>query len=397
MADVFDGPHATPKTVEAGPIFLGISALQDGAVNLSETRHVTEDDFKKWTRRVRPTAGDIVFSYETRLGQAAIIPEGLECCLGRRMGLVRFRDGQVIPRFFLYQYLSPQFRAFLDANTVRGATVDRISIRDFPTFPIDLPPFSEQQRIVTILDDAFAGLATAAANAEANLKNSQELFRSYLSRAFTNEGKWKEKHLGETCVVERGSSPRPIKNFLTNSADGVNWVKIGDTKGVTKFIQATKEKITKKGAQSSRRVEPGDFILTNSMSFGRPYIMATSGYIHDGWFVLRLGEGIHRDYLYYLLVSELVQRQFRRLAAGAIVLNISSDLVKRAILPVPPLDQQKRLAGEIELYSAETERLQAVYEKKLIALAELKQVILQKAFSGELPSLSSQVINEAAE
>ncbi|MGY4425863.1 type I restriction enzyme S subunit [Bradyrhizobium sp. JR6.1] len=313
------------------------------------------------------------------------------------MGLVRFRDGQVIPRFFLYQYLSPQFRAFLDANTVRGATVDRISIRDFPTFPIDLPPFSEQQRIVTILDDAFAGLATAAANAEANLKNSQELFRSYLSRAFTNEGKWKEKHLGETCVVERGSSPRPIKNFLTNSADGVNWVKIGDTKGVTKFIQATKEKITKKGAQSSRRVEPGDFILTNSMSFGRPYIMATSGYIHDGWFVLRLGEGIHRDYLYYLLVSELVQRQFRRLAAGAIVLNISSDLVKRAILPVPPLDQQKRLAGEIELYSAETERLQAVYEKKLIALAELKQVILQKAFSGELPSLSSQVINEAAE
>jgi type I restriction enzyme S subunit len=82
LGQVFDGPHATPKTVEQGSVFLGIDALQNGRIDLGQTRHVTPEDFKKWTRRVEPKSGDVVFSYETRLGEAAIIPEGLKCCLG---------------------------------------------------------------------------------------------------------------------------------------------------------------------------------------------------------------------------------------------------------------------------------------------------------------------------
>ncbi len=134
VAEVFDGPHATPKTVDEGPIFLGISALQDGKVNLGETRHVTPNDFRQWTRRVKPQADDVVFSYETRIGQAAIIPDGLECCLGRRMGLVRVDRKRLNPQFFVYQYISPQFRNFLSGRTVRGATVDRIAVKEFPFF-----------------------------------------------------------------------------------------------------------------------------------------------------------------------------------------------------------------------------------------------------------------------
>jgi type I restriction enzyme S subunit len=184
VADVFDGPHATPKTVGSGPIFLGISALKNGAINLDETRHVTEEDFRKWTRRVRPQTDDVVFSYETRIGEAAIIPDGLECCLGRRMGLIRFRDGRVMPRFFLYQFLSPVFRAFLDSKTIRGATVDRISIKDFPSFQIFVAPIVEQKRIVTFLDEAFAVLTTATENTEKNLANARELFDSTLNAIF---------------------------------------------------------------------------------------------------------------------------------------------------------------------------------------------------------------------
>ena len=152
IAEVFDGPHATPKTVDAGPVFLGISALQDGKINLGETRHVTPDDFRKWTRRVKPQTDDVVFSYETRLGQAAIIPEGLECCLGRRMGLVRVNRKRVDPRFFVYQYISPPFRKFLDSKTVRGATVDRIALKEFPSFPISLPSLAEQEGMTRRLD-----------------------------------------------------------------------------------------------------------------------------------------------------------------------------------------------------------------------------------------------------
>jgi type I restriction enzyme, S subunit len=187
VAEVFDGPHATPKTVEAGPLFLGISALQDGTVNLGETRHVTPDDFRKWTRRVRPRPNDVVFSYETRIGQAAIIPEGLECCLGRRMGLVRLNRKRVDPRFFVYQYISPPFREFLNSKTVRGATVDRISVREFPSFPIALPQLAEQERIANQLDAYRGETQRLESLYEQKLVALDTLKKSLLHQAFSGQ------------------------------------------------------------------------------------------------------------------------------------------------------------------------------------------------------------------
>jgi hypothetical protein len=173
----------------------------------------------------------------------------------------------------------------------------------------------------------------------------------------------------------------------------VNWVKIGDTKGITKYIKTTKQKITQEGALRSRRVDPGDFILTNSMSFGRPYIMATTGYIHDGWFVFRIKEHINTDYFYHLLSSRIIQEQFGVLAAGAVVKNISSDLVKRAVLPIPPMDQQVEIVNTVELLSEQIQVLESIYERKLTALTELKQSLLQKAFTGELTTkVTSEVV-----
>ena len=151
VGKVFDGPHATPKTVDEGPVFLGIDALQSGRLVLGKTRHVTQKDFEKWTKRVTPRAGDIVFSYETRLGEAAIIPEGLTCCLGRRMGLVRVDQERIIPEFFLYQYISPAYQRFLKSRTIHGATVDRLALKEFPDFPLSLPPISVQRSILDVL------------------------------------------------------------------------------------------------------------------------------------------------------------------------------------------------------------------------------------------------------
>ncbi len=91
---------------------------------------------------------------------------------------------------------------------------------------------------------------------------------------------------GELATIVRGASPRPIKNFITTDADGVNWIKIGDVKPGSKYITETNEKITADGAKKSRLVKEGDFILSNSMSFGRPYIMKTRGCIHDGWLAI---------------------------------------------------------------------------------------------------------------
>lgn len=187
IGEVFDGPHATPKTVDQGPLFLGISSLVDGRIELDKTRHVTEEDFAKWTRRIEPRAGDVVFSYETRLGQVGLIPDGMRCCLGRRMGLVRLDESKVLPEFFVAYYLSPFFQDFLRENTVKGATVDRISIKEFPNFPVLLP----QKDIQTAVVEQIANLRdvhdSLADQAMTKLKDLEDLRQSLLQKAFAGE------------------------------------------------------------------------------------------------------------------------------------------------------------------------------------------------------------------
>ena len=187
VSDIFDGPHATPKTVDSGPIFLGISALQDGKINLRDTRHVTPEDFKLWTRRVKPQAGDVVFSYETRLGQAAIIPHDLECCLGRRMALIRPNRNRLDARFFVYQYISPLFRAFIDSKTIRGATVDRIAIKEFPSFAISLPKLDEQEQMADQFDALREETQRLTRIYEQKLAALVALKKSLLHQAFNGE------------------------------------------------------------------------------------------------------------------------------------------------------------------------------------------------------------------
>ena len=164
----------------------------------------------------------------------------------------------------------------------------------------------------------------------------------------------------------------------------MNWIKIGDTEEGGKYVYSTAQKITPEGAKQSRFVKEGDFILTNSMSFGRPYIMKTSGYIHDGWFVLRLNIAIDTDYFYYLLSSAIVQSQFASLASGSVVKNISGDLVKQAVLPIPPLAHQHAIVKKLLGISEESQRLASLYARKLAALDELKKSLLHQAFTGNL-------------
>ena len=119
--------------------------------------------------------------------------------------------------------------------------------------------------------------------------------------------KWSKKKLGEVCVIERGGSPRPIDAFLTDTEDGVNWIKIGDATSGSKYITSTKEKIKPEGVRKSRMVYKGDFILSNSMSFGRPYILGIDGCIHDGWLVLRDIKNTFTEYFSFFNLVKLTK------------------------------------------------------------------------------------------
>jgi type I restriction enzyme S subunit len=195
---------------------------------------------------------------------------------------------------------------------------------------------------------------------------------------------WKEKSLGEIFTIERGGSPRPIEDFITNAENGINWIKIGDTKNVVKYISKTKEKIKPEGAKRSRMVYEDDFLLSNSMSFGRPYIMKTTGCIHDGWLVIRKNEIIDNNYLYYILSSSFLYQQFSNLAKGSTVKNLNIEAVKQAVIRFPPLPEQQAIVAKIEELLSELENGK---QQLLTAQQKLKvyrQSLLKWAFEGKL-------------
>ena len=149
---------------------------------------------------------------------------------------------------------------------------------------------------------------------------------------------WPTAALGDIFEIARGGSPRPIDDFTTNDRAGINWIMIGDATEGSKYITSTKKRIRPEGAQRSRQVKPGDFLLTNSMSFGKPYIMRTEGCIHDGWLVLSPRNGkVDADFFYHLLGSKAIYAEFERRAAGATVKNLNIDLVRGVSVPLPPL------------------------------------------------------------
>ena len=190
---------------------------------------------------------------------------------------------------------------------------------------------------------------------------------------------WEYKKLGEVCRIERGGSPRPIKDFITNSPDGLNWIKIGDTDPQGKYIYSTKEKIKPEGLRKSRWVEVDEFLLSNSMSFGRPYILKTNGCIHDGWLVLRdYQNSLIIDYFYYLLISPHVQNQFRTKAQGSTVSNLNTDRVADVNIAFPPLSEQQSIVDYLDSAFAKIDAMKANAEKNLNEAKALFQASLKE-------------------
>jgi type I restriction enzyme S subunit len=194
---------------------------------------------------------------------------------------------------------------------------------------------------------------------------------------------WPLKTLGELCQIRRGQSPRPIKSHITDDEDGVNWIKISDAGDDGKYIFNSKQKIHRKSAKKLVVVNDGDFILTNSMSFGRPYIVRTTGCVHDGWLIFsEYRNHLNQDYLYYALNSPTVSNQFEQMARGSTVRNLNIELVKKTVLPVPPLEEQQRIVSildeALENISNSTEQInQKIHNVNALFPSILKSLIPQ--------------------
>ena len=209
---------------------------------------------------------------------------------------------------------------------------------------LQLPDIAEQNKIVRALTAIDINIATI-----------QSLIAKYDAIKKATVNLLLEPHksipvvkLGEVADISRGGSPRPIQDYLTSDSNGINWIKIGDVSVDAKYIERTEERIKPTGVAMSRQVKAGDFILSNSMSFGRPYILKIDGCIHDGWLAIQNYQNTFEvDYLYYLLGSDMVFAQYLENAAGSSVKNLNKDIVAKISLPSPPLSEQRRIAKRI--------------------------------------------------
>ncbi|EJL6719486.1 MULTISPECIES: restriction endonuclease subunit S [Vibrio] len=187
---------------------------------------------------------------------------------------------------------------------------------------------------------------------------------------------WSWSFLGSVCQIERGGSPRPIKSFLTDSPNGLNWIKIGDTQIGGKYITHAAEKIRPEGLSKTRKVFPGDFLLTNSMSFGRPYITQIEGCIHDGWLRISPPVSLNKDYLYNLLSSPFIVSSFKDSAAGAVVMNLNADKVRETIIAIPPTSEQHRIVAKVDELMALCDQLEQQTETSIEAHQVLVTTLL---------------------
>lgn len=188
---------------------------------------------------------------------------------------------------------------------------------------------------------------------------------------------WELRRFGDSVLIQRGGSPRPIESYLTDDENGINWVKIGDVSVDSRYITKTKEKIISEGEKHSRRVQIGDLILSNSMSFGRPYIMAVEGCIHDGWLLIRDHKNLFdKEYLLQLLSSDYMYSQYKSLASGGVVNNLNSELVQSTISLIPPIEEQQKIGK----YFAQLDSLILLHQRKYEKLLTLKKSCIEKMF-----------------
>lgn len=198
---------------------------------------------------------------------------------------------------------------------------------------------------------------------------------------FVNDGEWEEKELGEISEIVRGGSPRPIQDYLTTSSEGLNWLKIADVHSDSKYITATKEKVINEALSSTREVDCGDLILSNSMSFGRPYILKIKTCIHDGWIAIRkISNVTFEDYLYYFISSAACQNYFNTNAAGAAVKNLNAEIIKLLPISLPKnIKEQQKIADCL----SSLDELITAHQDKLEGLKNHKKGLLQNLFPQE--------------
>ncbi|MDX9943192.1 MAG: restriction endonuclease subunit S [Azonexus sp.] len=401
---VYDGPHATPELHDEGAaVFLGIpNLLPDGRINLTAARWVAERDISKWTRRVTPQANDIVFTYEATLNRYAIIPKGdFRFCLGRRTALIRPDPSQIDHRYLFYYFFSPRWRAQVEANTLTGATVDRIPLTTFPDFDVFVPDLREQGQIAEILSDYDELIATNQRRIKLLEESARLLYREwFIHLRFPGHESvpvkvglplgWRRQTLGSLCdsvdgaVVQTGPFGSQLhQHDYKDSGTPVVMPQdiVGDRIRMNRIAHVDEQTAIR---LSRHRLRPLDIVFPRRGDITKRALVET----HQDGFLCGTGclkislppEPLHPLLLYFQLADPDMVKWIEGQAVGATMLNLSGAILRSIECLVPSNDVQERFVDSAHAIRQQIDLL----EMQSAHLANARDLLLPKLMSGQL-------------
>jgi len=366
--------------------------LETNQLDFSELKYISEKivvpvakKLKKGSLLICTASGS-----KSHLGKVAFIDDDYDYSFGGFMGMLTPNE-DLLPRYLFHLMTSGGYKDFI-GQLADGANINNLKFDDLKRFHVPFPPIAEQRRIVGILDEAFEGIAKAVVNAEANLKNARELFESHLNAIFSNPGPdWTENKFGDICDIKHGFAFKS-EFFVSNSKHVLltpgNFFEAGGYRD-----RGDKQKFYDGPIPDGFVLEKGDLLIAMTEQaaglLGSSIIIPESGvFLHNQ----RLGlvvpkEGVPWDNKFFALVfnTKAIRKAIHDGASGVKVRHTSPKKIANISVSFPTsVDEQQAIVAKLDKLAAETKRLEAIYRQKLALLAELKQSLLHKAFSGEL-------------
>lgn len=360
ICEVYDGPHATPKKTVDGPVYLGIDAItDDGKINAKEFAHLSEEDYIKWTKRVTPQYGDIVFSYEATLGRYALIPKDFYGCLGRRLAIIRNVSKDIDTLWLYYYFLSPEWKQFIQSKIIKGSTVNRISVEDFPTYTVPNISIKVQRKIANILSKIDEKIALNN-NINDNLEQQAKLLYDYWFTQFDfpDENGEPYRSSGGKMVWNEQLKRTIPDGWTTNPLSDIFTFKSGYSFSSDLYEVSGKYKLlTIKNVQNNGinlnvdnyinvlpdnvpdycLLKAQDILMSLTGNVGRVGIMYADNCLLNQRVALAEPVNINqRVFVYFLLKSDIIHKQYEMIANGSSQQNLSPIEAEKVIIAYNP-------------------------------------------------------------
>lgn len=377
---VVDCPHSTPTWTEHGKIVIRNNNIKNGRIDFTSPSFTDDEHFAQRIKRAVPKAGDIVITREAPMGEVGMIPEGIECCLGQRMVLLRANERICDKHYLLYGLQSQFVQHQISWSEGTGTTVSNLRIPHLEQIRVPYVPLDQQKKISSVLyalEDKIENNRKLNDNLQ---QQAQALFKSWFLNYEPWDGtapnSWLHGKLGDYANIKRGGSPRPIQEYLSDS--GLRWLKISDVTGLqTPFIIDIKDHIIEEGLKKTVFLKAGSLVLSNSATPGIPKILDVDSCIHDGWLYFPESR-FSNEYLY--LYFKYIRQQLVNLSNGSVFNNLKTDILKGYPTILPDEETLQRFDGIIKPMFLQMQNL----TRESHDLMDLRDTILPRLMSGEL-------------